>query len=325
MTNEELNSSEILERAIARVELIIASGSLEGEVKRSANSNPVSRAVSAKKVAKRIAKLEEILNGSKKTKEASKLDQSEEEKFEFKGTYVKPSNGRPSSGRPRKGSVRGRKNSSRNGSESGQDDGPMDFGSVARAKMISKDIAKNSISSAGQSTGRKDTRMLKPKMDLGKALATMGFGTARLDDVHGKRDAQDDLNASLTRLMDSHEKKKKKLLETEKIEQRRSLMLTNLGMKLGLFMRLISSLSRKYQLDKERLKEKEKEIQEFRDNGPENQEITNLIKVDLGDDDKKEIIGLGAAVALKSVARTLKESTNKTEQQSLKTKLDTND
>ena len=109
---------------------------------RSANSNPVSRAVSAKKVAKRIAKLEEILNGSKKTKEASKLDQSEEEKFEFKGTYVKPSNGRPSSGRPRKGSVRGRKNSSRNGSESGQDDGPMDFGSVARAKMISKDIAK---------------------------------------------------------------------------------------------------------------------------------------------------------------------------------------
>ena len=34
MTNEELNSSEILERAIARVELIIASGSLEGEVKR---------------------------------------------------------------------------------------------------------------------------------------------------------------------------------------------------------------------------------------------------------------------------------------------------
>ena len=109
---------------------------------RSANSNPVSRAVSAKKVAKRIAKLEEILNGSKKAKEASKLDQSEEEKFEFKGTYVKPSNGRPSSGRPRKGSVRGRKNSSRNGSESGQDDGPMDFGSVARAKMISKDIAK---------------------------------------------------------------------------------------------------------------------------------------------------------------------------------------
>ena len=28
--------------------------------------------------------------------------------------------------------------------------------------------------------------MVKPKMDLGKALATMGFGTARLDDVHGK-------------------------------------------------------------------------------------------------------------------------------------------
>ena len=61
-------------------------------------------------------------------------------------------------------------------------------------------------------------------MDLGKALATMGFGTARLDDVHGKRDAQDELNTSLTRLMETHEKKKKKLLETEKIEQRRSQM-----------------------------------------------------------------------------------------------------
>ena len=111
-------------------------------INRSTNSNPVSRVLSAKKVAKRIAKLEEILNGSKKSKEASKVDQSDEEKFEFKGTYVKPSNGRPSSSRPRKGSARGRKNSSRNGSESGQDDGPMDFGSVARAKMISKDIAK---------------------------------------------------------------------------------------------------------------------------------------------------------------------------------------
>ena len=162
-------------------------------------------------------------------------------------------------------------------------------------------------------------------MDLGKALATMGFGTARLDDVHGKRDAQDDLNASLTRLMDSHEKKKKKLLETEKIEQRRSLMADKLRDEVRTVHEAYQFLSRKYQLDKERLKEKEKEIQEFRDNGPENPEITNLIKVDLGDDDKKEVIGLGAAVALKSVARTLKESATKAEQQSLKTKSDTNE
>lgn len=176
----------------------------------------------------------------------------------------------------------------------------------------------------GQGTGRKD-RMFKPKMDLGKALATMGFGTARLDDVHGKRDAQDDLNLSLTRLMDAHEKKKKKLLETEKIEQRRSLLADKLRDEVRTVHEAYQFLSRKYQLDKERLKEKEKEIQEFRDNGPENPEITNLIKVDLGDDDKKEIIGLGAAVALKSVARTLKESATKTEQQSLKSKQDTND
>ena len=109
---------------------------------RSANSAPVTRAVSAKRVAKRIAKLEEILNGAKKTKEESKKEKIDEEKFEFKGTYIKPTNGRPSSSKIRKNSVRARKNSNRNDSESGQDDGPMDFGSVARAKMFSKDIVK---------------------------------------------------------------------------------------------------------------------------------------------------------------------------------------
>ena len=44
-------------------------------------------------------------------------------------------------------------------------------------------------------------KMVKPKMDLAKALATMGFGTARIVDAHGERDAQDELNDALTRLM----------------------------------------------------------------------------------------------------------------------------
>ena len=161
-------------------------------------------------------------------------------------------------------------------------------------------------------------------MDLGKALATMGFGTARLDDVHGKKDAQDDLNASLTRLMDSHEKKKKKLLETEKIEQRRIQMGDKLRDEVRTIHEAYQFLSRKYQLDKERLKEKEKEIQEFRDNAAENPEITNLIKVEL-EDDKKETIGISAAVALKSAARTFKDSAIKIDLQPLKSKQDTND
>ena len=187
---------------------------------------------------------------------------------------------------------------------------------------------RNSTSSGGantgQSTGKKDGRMFKPKMDLGKALATMGFGTARLDDVHGKRDAQDELNTSLTRLMEAHEKKKKKLLETEKIEQRRSQMADKLRDEVRTVHEAYQFLSRKYQLDKERLKEKEKEIQEFRDNGPENENLTTLIKVELDNNDKKESIGIGAAVALKSVARSFKDNTNKPETQQSKEKLDSN-
>ena len=104
--------------------------------------------------------------------------------------------------------------------------------------------------------------MLKPKMDLGKALATMGFGTARLDDVHGKRDAQDELNNSLTRLMEAHEKKKKKLLETEKIELKRSQMADKLRDEVRTVHEAYQFLSRKYQIDKERLKEKEMEMQQ---------------------------------------------------------------
>ena len=176
---------------------------------------------------------------------------------------------------------------------------------------------RNSTSSAPgntQGTGRRDGKMLKPKMDLGKALATMGFGTARLDDVHGKRDAQDELNVSLTRLMETHEKKKKKLLETEKIEQRRQQMGDKLRDEVRTVHEAYQFLSRKYALDKERLKEKEKEIQEFNENRLDNPEMTtNLIKVELDDNDKKETMDFGAAVALKSAARTFKANKNKAE------------
>ena len=111
---------------------------------RATNSAPVARVVSAKKIAKRIAKLEQILDSAKKTKESSKVEKIDETKFEFKGTYVKPSSGRPSSGRQRKGSFRARNGSNRTNSES-EGVGPMDFGSVARAKMLSKDIVKYAI------------------------------------------------------------------------------------------------------------------------------------------------------------------------------------
>ena len=172
--------------------------------------------------------------------------------------------------------------------------------------------------------------MLKPKMDLGKALATMGFGTARLDDVHGKRDAQDELNNSLTRLMEAHEKKKKKLLETEKIEQRRSQMADKLRDEVRTVHEAYQFLSRKYAIDKERLKEKEMEMQQ--------QQNGEIIVIENEDDGQNlGCVGLGTAVALKSAANLFKgqiegnvnvngkETNNKTTKRMTRIKLDSNE
>ena len=181
---------------------------------------------------------------------------------------------------------------------------------------------------ADQGLGRK--LMVKPKMDLGKALATMGFGTARLDDVHGKRDAQDELNNSLTRLMEAHEKKKKKLLETEKIEQRREQMANKLRDEIRTVHEAYQFLSRKYQIDKEKLKEKEKEMQQI-----QQQQLGEGVMDDDEDLKKDEAIGLGTAVALKSAANVFKgkiegaasgkETNNKTAKRSIRGKLDSNE
>ena len=144
--------------------------------------------------------------------------------------------------------------------------------------------------------------MIKPKMDLGKALATMGFGTARLDDAHGKRDAQEDLNSALTRLMEAHEKKKKKVYDTEKIEQRREMMLNKCRDEVRTIHEAYQFLSRKYQLDKERLKEKEKEMERAREN--------MKAEGDMDDENEKEeqkVMGsLQSAMALKSAANAFK-------------------
>ena len=171
--------------------------------------------------------------------------------------------------------------------------------------------------------------MIKPKMDLGKALATMGFGTARLDDAHGKRDAQEDLNTALTRLMEAHEKKKKKVYDTEKIEQRREMMSNKLRDEVRTIHEAYQFLSRKYQLDKERLKEKEKEMERAREN--------MKAEGDMEDENEKEeqkMMGsLQSAMALKSAANAFKgqidntaaekDSNSKNAKKASKAKLDT--
>ena len=63
--------------------------------------------------------------------------------------------------------------------------------------------------------------MIKPKMDLAKALGMMGFGSARIEDQSGKRNALDELNNALSRQMENMEERKKKIEKTEKIEARK--------------------------------------------------------------------------------------------------------
>ena len=171
--------------------------------------------------------------------------------------------------------------------------------------------------------------MIKPKMDLGKALATMGFGTARLDDAHGKRDAQEDLNTALTRLMEAHEKKKKKVYDTEKIEQRREMMLNKCRDEVRTIHEAYQFLSRKYQLDKERLKEKEKEMERVR----ETMKAEGDIEDENEKEEQKQMGSLQSAMALKSAANAFKgqidntaaekDSNSKNTKKVSKAKLDT--
>ena len=119
---------------------------------------------------------------------------------------------------------------------------------------------KNSTSGGGGASnlgGLGPKKMVKPKMDLAKALATMGFGTARIVDAHGERDAQDELNDALTRLMEAHEKKKKKILETEKIEVRMRQMSDKLRDEVRTVHEAYQFLAKKYKHDKQRLKDKQ--------------------------------------------------------------------
>ena len=136
--------------------------------------------------------------------------------------------------------------------------------------------------------------MIKPKMDLAKALATMGFGTARIVDAHGERDAQDELNDALTRLMEVHEKKKKKILETEKVEVRKLQAQDKIRHEVRLIHEAYQFLAKKYKHDKQRLKEK----LEYSD---------ELIKIaDDNEEENDEVFGIDKALAAKAALKTWK-------------------
>ena len=99
-------------------------------------------------------------------------------------------------------------------------------------------------------------------MDLSKALAMMGFGTARIVDPSGERDSQDALNNALSRQMEAFEKKKKKTVEGEKNEQRKKQLADKLRDDIRTMHEAYQFLAKKYNSDKERLQEKQMQVSE---------------------------------------------------------------
>ena len=99
-------------------------------------------------------------------------------------------------------------------------------------------------------------KLIKPKMDLAKALAMMGFGSARIEDQSGKRNAFDELNSALSRQMENIDKRKKKIEDTEKIEQRREAQHDKLRDEIRTMHEAYQFLAQKYRNDKARNEEK---------------------------------------------------------------------
>ena len=129
-------------------------------------------------------------------------------------------------------------------------------------------------------------------MDLSKALAMMGFGTARIVDPSGERDAHCELNNALSRQMEAFEKKKKKTIEVEKNEQRKKQLADKLRDDIRTMHEAYQFLAKKYNSDKDRLQEKQ--MQAFE--GP--QEDTK---------EEDEVFGINTALKVKSATNIFKE------------------
>ena len=83
------------------------------------------------------------------------------------------------------------------------------------AKMQSDSINRTDL---GEETtrGGRPGRLIKPKMDVSKALSLMGFTSARSLDQSGGNDALRELNSALVRRMEHYEKKKRVAIENGK-------------------------------------------------------------------------------------------------------------
>ena len=136
-------------------------------------------------------------------------------------------------------------------------------------------------------------------MDLSKALAMMGFGTARIVDQSGERNALDSLNTALTRQMENFDKKKKKITDTEKVEKRRETQQDKLRDEIRTMHEAYQFLAKKYSSDKARLEEK-KQLQssDILDEGIEKEE----------EDQADEVFGMETVTAVKSAVVSFKDA-----------------
>ena len=128
----------------------------------------------------------------------------------------------------------------------------------------------------------------------------MGFGTARIVDPSGERDAQHELNAALTRQMDAFEKKKKKSVETEKIEERRKQQADKIRDEIRTMHEAYQFLAKKYISDKDRQQQQKQQLRA-------SEEISgNLFEVD-EKEETDEVFGIETVMSVKTAANIFKE------------------
>ena len=97
-------------------------------------------------------------------------------------------------------------------------------------------------------------------MDLAKALSMMGFGTALAMKDSGDRNALEELNTALSRQMETFDKKKKKVLEIEKVEERKIAQQDKIRDEIRTMHEAYQFLAKKYNNDKDRLKDKSQSV-----------------------------------------------------------------
>ena len=149
--------------------------------------------------------------------------------------------------------------------------------------------------------------MVKPKMDLAKALGMMGFGSARIENQSGKQNAFDELNNALSRQMENMEERKKKIEKTEKLESRREAQHDKLRDDIRTMHEAYQFLAAKYRNDKARNLEK---ITDKKSSG----EITEGVK-SLNDKEEcvDEVFSMGAILSAQSAASTFIDQIRKNE------------